>query len=302
LIIENVTPGKNLIRIVKTGYAAYEEEITVKPGEVFAYNVKPFTKHVVNVSQQGNSGETEVKVKIETGKLIVQSVPIEIKITMPDIEGINNSEKTKDKWLADAIPTGNYPITFTYGQKITTKTVQIKKDSITSVFVNMLNGEFTVELKEKPPYNTRSETVAYLNKLLANQGPVTYGVDCNCIAKSLEGRINQYTFIYSSTSLSYSEASKSYTLKYKKNEIVWILNENNRPQQLNTSHDLSDTFTLNAITFSEEACDSEILSGSCLHLKIRLANGLLLRIPLTGKDPALLSSLKAALLHLSELN
>jgi hypothetical protein len=302
LIIEKVTPGKNLIKVVKEGYTPYEEEITVKPGEVFAYNVKPFTKHVVNVSQQGSSGETQAKLKIETGRLIVQSVPIEIKITMPDIEGVNNSEKTKDKWLADAIPTGYYPITFSFGQKIISKTVQIKKDSITSVFVNMLNGEFTVTFKEKPSYNTRSETIAYINQLLAKQGPVTYGLAGSYFAKSLQNKTDQHSFIYSSNSLSYSEASKSYTLKYKKNGVIWILDENSRPQQFNSSHDLSDTFILKAITFSEETCESEIISGSCLQLKVKSADGSVLRIRLPGKDPGLLSSLKAAFLYLDELD
>lgn len=149
-IIENVKAGENQIKIEKEGYAAFEEYITVKPGEVFAYNVKPFTKHLVSISQSGNSGETETKEIIKTGKLIIQSVPIEIKITMPDIEGVNESQKTKDEWIADMIPAGNYSITFTFNQKVITKTVKIDGNETTRVFVNMLNGEFKEEstLKE----------------------------------------------------------------------------------------------------------------------------------------------------------
>jgi len=143
LIIEGVIAGKNLIKVVKEGFTPFEETITVRSGEVFSYNVKPFTKHLVNISEQGNSGETDKKATIQTGKLIVQSVPIEIKITIPDIEGIDNLPKTKDKWSADKIPGGSYEITFTFNQKVITKTVEIVGNDTTSVFINMLNGEFT---------------------------------------------------------------------------------------------------------------------------------------------------------------
>ena len=142
LIIENVIPGKNLIKVVKEGFTPFEETITVKSGEVFSYTVKPFTKHLVNISEQGNSGETDKKATIQTGKLIVQSVPIEIKITIPDIEGVDNLPKTKDKWSADKIPAGTYDITFTYNQKVISKTIEIVGNDTTSVFINMLNGEF----------------------------------------------------------------------------------------------------------------------------------------------------------------
>lgn len=141
-IIENVTPGKNLIKIVKVGYTPFEETIIVKANEVLAYKVKPFTKHKVYVSEEGNTAETDKKATIKTGKLIVQSVPIEIKITIPDIDGINKSAKTKDKWQADEIPVGNYNITFIYNQKVISKTIEIKGSETTSLFVNMMNGDF----------------------------------------------------------------------------------------------------------------------------------------------------------------
>lgn len=142
LIIENVTSGQNLIKIEKEGYTAFEETITVKSGEVLAYKVKPFTKHKVYVSEEGNTAETDKKATVKTGKLIIQSVPIEIKITMPDIEGMTNTAKTKDKWQADEIPAGNYKITFTYNQKVITKTVEIMGSETTSLFVNVLSGDF----------------------------------------------------------------------------------------------------------------------------------------------------------------
>jgi hypothetical protein len=127
---------------VKEGYTPFEESITIKPSEVFAYKVKPFAKHTVLVSEEGNTGETDKKATVRTGKLIIQSVPIEIKITMPDIEGMTNTAKTKDKWQADEIPAGNYKITFTYNQKVITKTIEVIGSETTSLFVNMLSGDF----------------------------------------------------------------------------------------------------------------------------------------------------------------
>ncbi len=165
LIIENVTAGKNLIKIVKEGFTPYEEAITVKPGEVFAYNVKPFTKHLVEISQQGNTGETDKKATVKTGKLIIQSVPIEIKITIPDIEGVDKSQKTKDEWMADKIPAGNYEITFSWGEKTVTKNVAIESDKVTGVFVNMLNGEFVVKIKLEEKQQRKADSLSVIRTM-----------------------------------------------------------------------------------------------------------------------------------------
>jgi len=163
LIIENVTAGKNLIKIEKEGFTPFEEYVNVKPGEVFSYKVKAFAKHVVNISEQGNSGETENKAAIKTGDLIIQSVPIEIKITIPDIEGIDNLSKTKDKWLADKIPAGSYEITFTFNGKVINKRFDIVGNNTTSVFVNMLNGEFNTKNSQDEKNRSRRITDSILN-------------------------------------------------------------------------------------------------------------------------------------------
>ncbi|MDO9153859.1 MAG: PEGA domain-containing protein [Paludibacter sp.] len=157
-IIGNVTPGNNLIKIVKEGFTPYEETINVKPGEVLAYKVKPFVKHTVYVSEQGNSAQTEKKAIIESGKLIVQSVPIEIKISIPAIEGVENKLKTKDEMIFDKMPAGNYKIIFNFNQKIVEKTITIKKDDEIGIFINMINGEFKItNLGEERRYKEKVE-------------------------------------------------------------------------------------------------------------------------------------------------
>ncbi|UKJ06308.1 PEGA domain-containing protein [Solitalea lacus] len=144
-VIENVSPGQNKLKIVKDGYAPYEEVVTVKAGEVLAYKVKPFSKHTVLFSEQGNSQSTNEQVKIETGKLIIQSVPIEIKLSISNIENADNLSKTKDQWLAESVPAGNYTIEFSLNDKKIKKIVEILANETTSVFANMLSSEITVK-------------------------------------------------------------------------------------------------------------------------------------------------------------
>ena len=153
LIIENVPSGKNLIKIVKEGFIPFEETITLKPDEVFSYKVKPFIKNKVTIEESGNSGETDKKATIETGKLIIQSVPINIKITIPSIEGVSNTVKAKDEWIVNNITAGTCEVTFTYNKKIIKKTFEIIGGETTNVFINMLNGDYktknTIEEKNK---------------------------------------------------------------------------------------------------------------------------------------------------------
>jgi hypothetical protein len=144
-IIENVNPGSHVIKIVKENYTPFEETITVKAGEVFSYKVKPFTKHTVTISESGNSAATEKKAVVKTGKLVIQSVPIEIKITIPDIEGVSNAPKTKDEWAVNDIPEGSYELVLTFGGKTVRKRVTINGGEVTSVFANMMSGEFNVK-------------------------------------------------------------------------------------------------------------------------------------------------------------
>lgn len=159
-IIENVTPGNNLIKIVKEGYTPYEETINVKKGEVFEYKVKPFQKRVVSIMETGNSGETDKKADIPTGTLVIQSVPIQIKISMPAIEGVDDLQKNKDKWTAENLAAGSYKITFSFNNKQIQKEVKIIGSNTTTVFVNMLSGEY----KEENTYAAKMAAQAELKE------------------------------------------------------------------------------------------------------------------------------------------
>ncbi|WP_316787107.1 PEGA domain-containing protein [Pedobacter frigiditerrae] len=168
-IIQNISAGTHKIKVSKSGYLSFEENITVKAGEVFSYKVKPFTRNGVTISEEGNSAASETKVNIPTGKLSIQSVPIEIKITMPKVEGLKNIAKTKDVWSVNDISEGNYEIQFTFGGKTISKFINIVGNTTTTAFINMLDGDFTVkdpfaEIREK------ENNIAYFNELMRNYG------------------------------------------------------------------------------------------------------------------------------------
>ena len=130
-IIENVSSGKNKIKIEKEGFAPYEEDITVKSGEVLLYKVKPFVKHSVVISESGNTETTEKQNELKTGKLIIQSVPIEIKISIPSIEGVDNISKKKDIWTVESVPVGSYRVILSFNGKDLETTITVYENETT---------------------------------------------------------------------------------------------------------------------------------------------------------------------------
>lgn len=147
LIIDNVSPGKNTIKVVKKGYIPFEESVTIQAGEVFLYKVKEFKKNVIPVYQEGNSAQTTQVETLPSGKLIIQSIPIEMKIRIETVDGVNT--KNKDQWVAEKFPEGTYAIEFEANGKTIKKSVTIYRDETTKLFINMLNGEMKTEMVER---------------------------------------------------------------------------------------------------------------------------------------------------------
>lgn len=147
LIIDNVAAGKNTIKIVKKGYVPFEETVTIQAGEVFLYKVKEFKKIVIPVYQEGNTGQTTKVESLPSGKLIIQSIPIEMKIRIESVDGVN--VKNKDQWVAEKIPEGTYEIEFESNGKKIKKSVTIYENETTKIFINMLNGEMKTEMVER---------------------------------------------------------------------------------------------------------------------------------------------------------
>ena len=136
LIIEGVSPGNHVIKVLKKGFNPQEKRISINEGEVFTYQVKPFIPKV-NIEQTGNSEDQQIDLQV--GDLEIQSIPIEISIIIPKL-GVNSS-KNKDEWRAKDIPVGSYLAEFSWNGKIVKYSINIKKNNLTHLFINMIKGK-----------------------------------------------------------------------------------------------------------------------------------------------------------------
>ena len=159
LIIERVTSGSHIIKVVKEGFNPQEERVDIKTGEVYSYTVKPFIPKI-KISQQGNTGQQQIDLQV--GKIKIQSLPVAITISIPSL-GINSS-KTQDKWNADEIPAGSYLVTFSWNNKILRAIIEVKHNQLTHLFVNMI----IEKIEDRSPMNNMNS-----NSTFANQGDTT---------------------------------------------------------------------------------------------------------------------------------
>ncbi|MBC8550032.1 MAG: hypothetical protein ISR95_01065 [Candidatus Marinimicrobia bacterium] len=144
LIIENVSPGKQTIKMIKEGFNPQEEQIDVKQGEVFTYMVRPFIPKL-KISESGNTGQQEIEMKV--GNLLVQSLPISISIKIPSL-AIDYTKK-KDEWKVEEIPEGKYLASFFLKDNILSDSIEINASQTTHLFVNMIK----MEVENRSPFN-----------------------------------------------------------------------------------------------------------------------------------------------------
>lgn len=235
-VIEDVLAGPNVIKIVKEGFMPFEERIVVKQGEVFAYKVRAFAKVNANVSEIGNTFDGNKKATMATGKLVVQSVPIEIKITMPEVRGVDNVQKTRDEWRADKIPVGNYGISFSFNEKTVSKTIEISANETTSVFVNMITGEFnSTNTGDEKIDKERAETESYLK--------VSAYIDSLCTFYKFKGGLSEKEFRAFNPEASRTIGRKNEYRKLKNAGQLYVREEEKVP----TAGPHSFWFTSNAI-------------------------------------------------------
>ena len=161
LIIDNIDAGIHTIKVLKTGFNPQEERVSVKPGEVYLYKVKPFVPRI-KISESGNTGEQEIDLKV--GTLIIQSLPLSINISITGL-GIN-STKSKDEWKAEKVPVGSYPATFKGKNKTLTYTIDIKQNKLTHLFVNMVSGKIEDRSPKTQNYASTSTQGHKLERIL----------------------------------------------------------------------------------------------------------------------------------------
>jgi hypothetical protein len=137
LIIQNIVSGPHLIKVVKEGYLPQEETINIKSGEVFTYHVNKDFIPSIRITEKGNQENQAISIK--KGNLKIQSLPIEISISIPSLH--IETKKSKDEWFANDIPEGEYKVTFKWSSKTVEDVIRIENDMVSYVFVNMIDGK-----------------------------------------------------------------------------------------------------------------------------------------------------------------
>jgi hypothetical protein len=141
LIIQDIPAGKHRIKAAKDGCQSIEQEIDLSPGQVLMLE---FTSFIPKIETYEEGGESEKKVTIQTGKIVIQSLPLECSINIPSLD-IFGLKKTKDKRVLDKVPVGTHQIEFIALGKTLNYTIQLKSADTIGLMVNFLKDEITME-------------------------------------------------------------------------------------------------------------------------------------------------------------
>lgn len=199
LILEDITPGEHLIKVVKEGFVSQEDLIRIKVGEVYIHRVKQFLP-AIRIEQKGNTSEQMIGLPV--GQVKIQSLPVDINISIPKL-GIN-SAKQQDEWIATQVPVGSYDAVFKGLNNSIIYTIEVTHNQITHLFVNLLSSEIedrsqlsgningiayeetqgisfslsgrTPVALPKPEYNIQREGIVVVEVTLDNNGNVTNAV------------------------------------------------------------------------------------------------------------------------------
>lgn len=199
LILEDITPGEHLIKVVKEGFVSQEDLIRIKVGEVYIHRVKQFLP-AIRIEQKGNTSEQMIGLPV--GQVKIQSLPVDINISIPKL-GIN-SAKQQDEWIATQVPVGSYDAVFKGFNSSLNYTIEVTHNQITHLFVNLLSSEIedrsqlsgningiayeetqgisfslngrTPVALPKPEYNIQREGIVVVEVTVDNNGNVTNAV------------------------------------------------------------------------------------------------------------------------------
>jgi TonB family protein len=199
LILEEITPGEHLIKVVKEGFVSQEDLIRIKVGEVYTHRVKQFLP-AIHIEQKGNTGEQMIGLPV--GQVKIQSLPVDINISIQKL-GIN-SAKQQDEWIATQVPVGSYDAVFTGLNNSLNYTIEVTHNQITHLFVNLLSSEIedrsqlsgningiayeetqgisfslsgrTPVALPKPEYNIQREGIVVVEVTLDDNGNITNAV------------------------------------------------------------------------------------------------------------------------------
>lgn len=145
-LISNVPPGNHRVRAEKEGAPAYEVELTVRAGEVTTHEIVDIMKGAT-VEAPGAAPNTIRRnvspTDLRSGTLIVQSKPMEVQITIPNL-GIRGARKGTDVWQQSPVPLGNYTAAFRGSDTTLVKRFAIGAGRTTHLMVDFETNTVTV--------------------------------------------------------------------------------------------------------------------------------------------------------------
>lgn len=217
IIIQNIEPGTHTIEARKEGFRTQSDNIRLDPGQVLTYNLDDFFERI-SIRERGEEDEDLIERNI--GNLKVQSLPVELEISIPGLS--INYKKQKDSWTAENVPSGEFASVFSWNDKKLSHMVEIKPEMESHYLVNMVDGKvellgiYPISEDAKVRITTRNpHTVLYSVSV-----PVTYvGLKYH-----YENRVGGYVGVRYGTR--YSDESKftylsgSAGISYKVNKVI----------------------------------------------------------------------------------
>ncbi|MBN1902016.1 hypothetical protein JW926_11900 [Candidatus Sumerlaeota bacterium] len=141
LIIQDIPTGKHVIKAVKEGFQPIEREFNLVSGQVLMIELTGF---IPKIETYEEGDEARARITVQTGKIIIQSLPLECSINIPSLD-IFGLKKSKDKRIIDKAPAGTYQMEFIALGKTLHYTLQLKGNETVNLMVNFLKDEVIQE-------------------------------------------------------------------------------------------------------------------------------------------------------------
>lgn len=148
LVAKDVKSGKHVITAVLAGYHAQQANVTVEKDRVTVVDLKG--KPMSSAPREEGMDVVAGKAKQEIGTLVIQSLPVECQVSIPELEKLPApssgkkllpSLKTKDKWLLQGLPVNEYEIICTAMDRDLSYVVEVRQGEETHLFFNFIDEE-----------------------------------------------------------------------------------------------------------------------------------------------------------------
>jgi formylglycine-generating enzyme required for sulfatase activity len=156
LILTDVRPGARRLRFVREGFLPQDATVSVVAGQVLLYELGSLVPRV-QVREEGAGGAAEMRV--ETGSVVVQCLPIECVVDIPAL-GITNRRKTQDRLVLEGVPVGVYAGRLSVGATTLPVSFGVCTDDTVSLFGTFVGSNQGVEVTSAAGFGPACERVS----------------------------------------------------------------------------------------------------------------------------------------------